>query len=277
MCADRRGSRPNSVFGPATTEESLMDLATLIGLIFGMMVILGSIMVGGSLGTFINIPSVLVVFAGTAAATLIKFSLSDCIYALKRGVGMAFFDTGSNPRELVEQIKTLADKARKEGLLVLEDEPVDNVFFKKGIQLCVDGQTPEFVRKVLSSEMDLSIERDELGERIYRGIGEAAPAFGMIGTLIGLVQMLANMSDPASIGPAMAVALLTTLYGAVIANLFANPLADKLQMRYMYDRLTRSLILEGVLSIAEGESPHVIGEYLSTFLQDGEPQAAPSS
>lgn len=244
-----------------------MDLATLLGLIAGTIVVLASILVGGSLTTFINVPSLLIVFAGTASATLIKFSVADCVYALKRGLSMAFFESGGNTRDLVEQIKTLADKARKEGLLVLEEEPVDNVFFKKGIQLCVDGQAPEFVRKVLLSEMDQSIERDELGERIYRGIGEAAPAFGMIGTLIGLVQMLANMSDPSSIGPSMAVALLTTLYGAVIANLVANPLADKLQMRYMYDRLTRSLILEGVLSIAEGESPHVIGEYLETFLQ----------
>jgi len=249
-----------------------MDLATVIGLGVGMTVIVAAIMVGGPFGLFVNVPSLLIVFAGTAAATFMKFSIADCIYAFKRGLGMAFFDEGGNPRALVEQIKSMADKARKEGLLVLEEEPIDNVFFKKGIQLCVDGQAPDFVRKVLSSEMDLSIERDELGERIFRGIGESAPAFGMIGTLIGLVQMLANMSDPSSIGPSMAVALLTTLYGAVFANLIANPLADKLQMRYMYDRLTRSLIIEGVLSIAEGESPHVIEEYLGTFLHDGQAQ-----
>ena len=162
----------------------------------------------------------------------------------------------------------MASKVRKDGLLSLEDEPVNNVFFKKGIQLCVDGQSPEFVKKVLDNEMDRSIERHELGERIFRAIGDAAPAFGMIGTLVGLVQMLANMSDPSSIGPAMAVALLTTLYGALFANLIAMPIADKLQMRYMYDRKTKSLIVEGVLGIAQGESPHVIDEILVTYLQE---------
>jgi chemotaxis protein MotA len=126
--------------------------------------------------------------------------------------------------------------------------------------------------------MDYSIERMELGERIFRGIGEAAPAFGMIGTLVGLVQMLANMSDPSSIGPAMAVALLTTLYGALFANLIANPIADKLGIRYQYDRKTKQLIIEGVLGIAQGESPHVLEEVLAAYLQGapGNAEAAPA-
>lgn len=244
-----------------------MDLATLGGLIFGMIVILMAILVGGDLGIFFNIPGLLVVLGGTIAATLIKFSLADCLYAIKLGSKQAFVDESANPRELVSKIKDLANKARKDGLLALEDEPVNNEFFQKGIQLCVDGQAPEFVKKVLDNEMDYSIERMELGERIFRGIGDAAPAFGMIGTLVGLVQMLANMSDPSSIGPAMAVALLTTLYGALFANLIANPIADKLGIRYLYDRKTKQLIIEGVIGIAQGESPHVIEEMLGTYLQ----------
>ena len=245
-----------------------MDLATLIGMIFGTIVILAAILVGGDFGTFINIPSLLVVLGGTIAATLAKFSLADCIYAFKVGLKQAFVDESVNPRELIEKIKDMASKARKDGLLALEEEEIPNVFLKKGVNLCVDGQPPEFVQKVLENEMGYSIERMELGEKIFRAIGDAAPAFGMIGTLVGLVQMLANMSDPSSIGPAMAVALLTTLYGALFANLFALPIADKLLIRYMYDRKTKRLITEGVMGIAQGESPHVIDEILGTYNQE---------
>ncbi|MDJ0927803.1 MAG: MotA/TolQ/ExbB proton channel family protein [Gammaproteobacteria bacterium] len=245
-----------------------MDLATLIGIIAGTLVIFLAILVGGDVSIFVNIPSLLVVIGGTVAATLAKFSIGDCLYAFKSGLKQAFMDESAVPRELVERIKDLANKARKDGLLALEEEDVGNVFFQKGIQLCVDGQQPEFVQKVLENEMDESIQRMELGERIFRSIGDAAPAFGMIGTLVGLVQMLANMSDPSSIGPAMAVALLTTLYGALFANLLAIPIADKLQIRYQYDRQTKRLIIEGVIGIAQGESPHVIDEILGTYLQD---------
>lgn len=255
-----------------------MDLATLIGFIAGSVIILAAIVLGGDPSIFVNIPSVLVVVGGTAAATFMKFSMADCIYALKTGVGMAFKDESTNPTELMEKIKHMANLARKDGLLALEDEPVSNEFFKKGIQLCVDGQQPDFVKRVLENEMEKSIERLELGEQIYRGIGDSAPAFGMIGTLVGLVQMLANMSDAAAIGPSMAVALLTTLYGAVIANLIAIPIAEKLGRRYHYDRLTKSLVIEGVIGIAQGESPHVLEEILRTYMQSGQlPDAAPAA
>jgi chemotaxis protein MotA len=237
-------------------------------MIFGTIVILAAILVGGDFSTFVNVPSLLVVLGGTIAATLAKFSLADCIYAFKVGLRQAFVDESINPRELIEKIKDMASKARKDGLLALEEEEIPNVFLKKGVNLCVDGQPPEFVQKVLENEMDYSIERMELGEKIFRAIGEAAPAFGMIGTLVGLVQMLANMSDPSSIGPAMAVALLTTLYGALFANLFALPIADKLLLRYKYDRKTKRLITEGVMGIAQGESPHVIDEILGTYNQE---------
>ncbi len=198
-----------------------------------------------------------------------KYSLSDCVFALKLGAKQAFVDESTDPIALVEQIKDMANKARKDGLLALEEEEFTNVFLEKGVQLCVDGQQPEVVQKILAAQMENSIQRMRLGSRIFSGIGDAAPAFGMIGTLVGLVQMLANMSDPSSIGPSMAVALLTTLYGAVIANLIAIPIADKLNLRYQYDRKTKSLIIEGVTGIALGESPHVIDEILTTYLTEG--------
>ncbi len=254
-----------------------MDLATLIGMVFGTIVIFLAIITGGDFSTFVNVPGLLVVLGGTIASTLIKFSLSDCLFALKLGIKQAFVDESADPRELVEQIKSMANKARKDGLLALEDEDFTNVFLKKGIQLCVDGQQPEFVQKILAAEMENSIQRMQLGSRIYTAIGDAAPAFGMIGTLVGLVQMLANMSDPSSIGPSMAVALLTTLYGALLANLIALPIADKLGLRYQYDRKTKTLIIEGVLGIAQGESPHVIDEVLTTYLTEsggGDPEPA---
>jgi len=255
-----------------------MDLATLTGLIFGTIVIVAAMLLGGDFSTFVNVPGLLVVFGGTIAGTLIKFSLSDCIYALKLGARQAFVDESSDPRELVEQIKEMAKKARKDGLLALEEETFSNIFLEKGVQLCVNGQQPEMVQKILGNEMDNSIQRMALGSKIFRGIGDAAPAFGMIGTLVGLVQMLANMTDPQSIGPAMAVALLTTLYGALIANLIALPIADKLNLRHQYDRKTKSLIIEGVLGIAQGENPHVLDEILTTYL-DGAAgdEAAPST
>jgi chemotaxis protein MotA len=250
-----------------------MDLATLIGMVFGVIVIVLAILTGGDFSTFVNVPGLLVVFGGTIAATLIKFSLSDCLFALTVGMKQAFVNDSSNQQEVVEQIKQMANKARKDGLLALEDEDFTNVFLQKGVQLCVDGQQPEHVQKILSAEMENSIQRMQLGSRIYSGIGDAAPAFGMIGTLVGLVQMLANMSDPSSIGPSMAVALLTTLYGAFIANLIAIPIAEKLQLRYQHVRKTKSLIIEGVLGIANGESPHVIDEILTTYLTESSTDA----
>ncbi|MDH3977198.1 MAG: MotA/TolQ/ExbB proton channel family protein [Gammaproteobacteria bacterium] len=246
-----------------------MDLATLIGMVFGTIVIVLAIITGGDFSTFVNVPGLLVVVGGTIASTLVKFSLSDCVFALKLGIKQAFVDESSDPHALVEQIKDMANKARKDGLLALEDEDFTNVFLKKGVTLCVDGQQPELVQKILAAEMENSISRMQLGARIYSGIGDAAPAFGMIGTLVGLVQMLANMSDPSSIGPSMAVALLTTLYGAFIANMIAIPIADKLSLRYHYDRQTKVLIIEGVIGIAQGESPHVIDEILTTYLIGG--------
>ncbi len=253
-----------------------MDLATLIGMLFGTIVIVLAIITGGDFSTFVNVPGLLVVFGGTIAATLIKFSLSDCLFAFKIGLKQAFVDQSVDPQQLIEQIKDMANKARKDGLLALEDENFTNVFLKKGVQLCVDGQQPEIVSKVLSTEMEFSIQRMKLGSRIFGGIGDAAPAFGMVGTLVGLVQMLANMSDPSAIGPSMAVALLTTFYGAFIANLIAIPISEKLQLRYQYDRKYKSLIIEGVLGIAQGESPHVIGEVLTTYMDDsaGDDKAA---
>ena len=171
----------------------------------------------------------------------------------------------------------LAETARKSGLLALESHEFKNEFLGKGIRLCVDGHDPEFVKRMLGKDISLAIERHDTGKGIFKSIGDVAPAMGMIGTLIGLVQMLSNMDDPKSIGPAMAVALLTTLYGAIIANAFALPLADKLGFRSTEERINKSLILETIAGIQEGLNPRVLGGLLKTYLPGSKRESEESS
>ena len=242
-----------------------MDLATIIGLLGALGVIGSAILVGGSAGIFVNVPAVLIVMGGTVMASLIKFPLGQFLGAFKVA-GRAFRYKSEDPKALIDQTVELAQVARKEGLLALESYEVENPFLQRGIQLVADGHEPDLVKKVLGQEIDLEIDRNAQGENVFRAIGDVAPAMGMIGTLIGLVQMLSNMDDPKKIGPAMAVALLTTLYGAVIANAVALPMADKLANRNSEERLNKTLILEGLLSIQEGLNPRVIGELLKTYL-----------
>ncbi|MGM0577158.1 MAG: flagellar motor protein PomA [Myxococcota bacterium] len=246
-----------------------MDLATLIGLIGGIGVLIAAVLTGGSGTLFVNVPSILIVFGGTIAATLIRFPLKQCFRAFKVAL-KAFRYKAEKPLDLVKQSVELAGVVRREGLLALENQEVDNDFFGKGLRLCVDGLEPEFVRKVLTEEMEQTVERHESGQSIFKAVGEASPAMGMIGTLIGLVQMLATMDDPKSIGPAMAVALLTTLYGAALANLIALPIADKLALRSEEEALNKSLIIEAVGSIQEGRNPRVMEELLMSYLPGSE-------
>lgn len=245
-----------------------MDLATLIGLVCGLLIIVAAMVVGSSIGIFFNLPGILIVFGGTAAATLMKFPLADFVYALKVGVKLSFKADSNEPGELIKRIMDLADKARKGGLLVLEEEQIDNTFLKRGVQLGVDGYDPELVKKLLQNEMDYAVDRQQLSEQIFRGMGDAAPAFGMVGTLVGLVQMLSNMSDPSSIGPSMAVALLTTLYGAIIANLFCIPIADKIAIRNGEVMKVKGLLIAGVGGILDGDSPRIIEDVMSSYLAD---------
>lgn len=242
-----------------------MDIATVIGLVFGSAILLSAIILGGSAILFVNIPSMLIVVGGTFATAFIRFSMADVINSIK--VVLNTFSTKmSVPQEVIQEIVNLANIARKNGLIVLEQQPINDPFLKKAIMYCVDGHEAEFIEEVLKKEVSLTVERHEVGQGLFKGMGDSAPAFGMIGTLVGLVQMLASMEDPASIGPAMAVALLTTLYGAVLANLFFIPLAEKLSLRSQEEERNRKLIIEGVLGILKGLNPRVMSEFLETFL-----------
>ena len=245
-----------------------MDVTTVLGLIIGVIVVTLAILTGSDLWIFLNLPGFLIVVGGTFAATLIKFPLSGMFVAFTVGVKAAFVNEHDNPRELIDLAIRLTKRARKSGLLSLERVKVANSFFKKGVQLCVDGRDVEFIRKMLTKEMDMAIMRQEVGEKVFTAIGDSAPAFGMFGTLVGLVQMLSTMSDPTSIGRSMAVALLTTLYGVLIAHLVALPISEKLRRKSEQERENRLLIIEGVVQIHDRQNPTVLVELLEAYLPE---------
>lgn len=250
-----------------------MDIATLLGLVGALIVIVGAIFLGGDALSFVNVPSIVVVFGGTFAVTLTRLSLGQFFGSFKVGL-KAVFNKASNARQTIEEAVEIAKLARKEGMLALEGREIEHPFLKKGIELCIDGHPPEVVQEMLGKDINLTIERHDVGVNMFKGIGAAAPAMGMIGTLIGLVQMLSNMEDPKSIGPAMAVALLTTLYGAVIANAFALPIAEKLKLLSNEEKLNKKLVLESVSSIQAGTNPRVMEQLLMTFLPEGKRNTA---
>jgi len=242
-----------------------LDLATLIGLIGGFAVVLTSIMLGGSASTFINVPSLAVVFGGTILVTMMKFSLGEFLGAASIAV-KAFLHKPADPEELIQKSVELAKTARQGGLLALEDAEVPDEFMKNGLGLLIDGHPADVVRSMLTKDKNLTLQRHNDGQSIFKAIGDVGPAMGMIGTLIGLVQMLSNMDDPKQIGPAMAVALLTTLYGAILATMFALPIADKLGLRSREENITKSLVIDALLGIQGGQNPRVIESMLETYL-----------
>ncbi|MEG3640808.1 motility protein A [Magnetococcus sp. PR-3] len=242
-----------------------MDLATVIGIVMGFALILMAIMLGGDLVMFINVPSLLIVIGGTIAAMFIKHKMSDVFGSV--GVVMkAFLVKPQNPEQTIGQLIDMANIARKDGILALEKVKSEDAFLQGAVNHCVDGADPEFLESVLRKDLEYLASRHGRGVAIWEGIGETAPAFGMIGTLIGLVQMLATMDDPSSIGPAMAVALLTTLYGSIFANVVAIPLAVKLQMYSAEEQVVREIIIDGMIGIQKGVNPRMLQEALKAAL-----------
>ncbi len=250
-----------------------MDLATLIGILGAFALIIVTMLMSGDLGMFVNAPSLVIVFGGTLTAVMAKYSLGQFL-AFAKIAGKGFKNNDIDLGDLIDEIVTLADEARKGGLLALEGKEVSSDFLGKGIQLLVDGHEPDVVKSILSKEKTQAEERHKLGAAIFTHMASMAPAMGMIGTLIGLVAMLANMSDPKAIGPAMAVALLTTLYGAVLANGFCEPLADKLVLRAQNDVRLKSLVIDALLAIQNGQNPRVIDSMLRNYLPEGKREVA---
>lgn len=245
-----------------------MDIATIAGIIAGSAVVAVAILIGGDVGTFVNIPSILIVVGGGFAATVIRFPLKNVFQALALGGKVAFTHKHSDPKNMIDEIAELAEKVRREGPLALDNMEINDPFLSKGAQYVADGYDPEFIQEALELERDQILERLDEGQRIYKAIGDAAPAFGMIGTIVGLVQMLSNMEDPSTIGPAMAVALLTTLYGAVIANLIALPISDKLSTKGKITEVNATLTIDGVMQLAAGKNPNLIREMLVAYLPE---------
>jgi chemotaxis protein MotA len=242
-----------------------LDLATLVGLVGTLVVLATAIVLGGSVASFVDSASLVLVVGGTLLVTLMKFSFPQFLNAAKVAF-KAFTYRVPEPETLIDASILLAHQARTSGLLALEDADVPDEFFRKALNLVIDGHDPEVVRSILTKDLDLTLRRHREGQAIFKAIGDAAPAMGMIGTLIGLVQMLGTMSDPKQIAPAMALALLTTLYGAMIANVIAIPIADKLAMRSTDERLAKSLMIDAVMSIQDGQHPRVMQDLLKNYL-----------
>ncbi len=254
-----------------------MDIATLIGLVFGVGIIVGAIVTGGDISTFVNAPGLMIVVGGTLAATLIKFRLKDVLTSFAMGIKTAFKDTSSDPREIYELVLEMGTASRKTGPLALEAFTIPNELLKDGVRLIVDGHKIEDIRNIVLNEINQTFLVQEKSEAMFRGIGESAPAFGMLGTLVGLVQMLAKLDDPASIGPAMAVAMLTTFYGALIANLVALPIADKLARKTRDDQAVQDLIIESISMIYLRQNRQVMAETLAAHLPSGHVPATADS
>ncbi len=243
-----------------------MDLATLGGMIAGFGLIIAAMLLGGGVGQFGDTQSALIVVGGAVATTLMRFSLKGVGSALMLGTKMAFTGKDISARAMLDEITELSETMRKNGPLGLEEVQIDDPFLKKGIQYIADGYEDTFIRDSLERERDQNLTRLAEGQRFYKALTDSAPAFGMIGTLIGLVAMLGNMEDPSKIGPSMAIALLTTLYGAVIANVICQPVADKLDAKFLIEETNQSLVIDGVVQIRNNTSPDLIKESLAAYL-----------
>ncbi len=246
-----------------------MDIATIIGLVGGTVLVCLAIVTGGDVAIFFNIPGLLIVVGGTVATCFIKFTMVEVINSVRVAM-KAFTAKIEPPEQIMEKMVAIAKVAKERGLMALENEKPDDEFAAKAFQFLADGFDEEQIKDLLKKDINLTVQRHTTGQSVFKGMGASAPAFGMIGTLIGLVQMLANMSNPQSIGPAMAVALLTTLYGALLANLVFLPLADKLALRSQQELITKNLILDAALGIARGLSGMVFQETLKIHLSPKE-------
>lgn len=244
-----------------------MDIASLIGVVVGTTCLIASILMSAQLSAYIDIPSIFIVLGGTAAALCIATPMDKVKQGLM-SAKFAFSHKKTSPQELINEINEIALQARKEGLLALEDiaKNTQDEFLKKGIMLIVDGTDPELARDIMETELSFMQSRHEENQGFWATVAEMAPGWGMIGTLIGLIAMLGSMEDSSSIGPSMAVALITTLYGSVIANYIATPIGIKLKIKSAEELLIKQLMIEGVLSIQAGENPRVIEEKLKAFI-----------
>ncbi len=248
-----------------------MDIATILGILSGIGLVIWSITQNSGLNIFINVPSAAIVIGGTFAATFVAYPMSDVL----RVFGIAqrvFLYKSPDPKSLIATMVKLAELAKRNGILAIEQE-IKNIkddFVKKGLMLIVDGVDERTIDNLMQIEIVNTVQRHKVGWEIFGEMAKYAPAFGMVGTLIGLVQMLADLNDPKSIGPKMAVALITTFYGSITANLFFAPMSVKLKRRSHQESIVMNLIIEGLRSIRQGENPKLMESKLKKFLSKEE-------
>jgi chemotaxis protein MotA len=244
-----------------------MDLNTIIGVVLAFALIGMAIVLGGSPQAYVDIPSVLIVVGGTVAATMAAFPMA-AVLKLPAVFKKTIQGGAGSPKELIDQMVQFAEVARRDGILALEGmtEEMKDDLLVLGIKMAVDGTDPELIEDIMEADIENTSVRHGVGKGLLDSMGRYAPAFGMIGTLIGLIAMLANMEDPSAIGAGMAAALLTTMYGAILANVLFLPLADKLKIKHDEEMLIKTIIVKGVMSIQSGDNPRVVEQKLLTFL-----------
>lgn len=246
-----------------------MDIVTLLGLAVGLSLIFGAIVIGGAVDVFINVPGMMIVVGGTLASIMVAFPFEEVIQAFTAAFKM-FVQRKTKVRDVVNIMVKVAEISRREGLVALENVQTENMVLKKSCQLIADNADPALIRTTLSIEISSMRRRHQVGQDVFKRLAGLAPAFGMMGTLIGLVQMLSLLDDPKAVGPAMAVALLTTFYGSAMATLIFIPMAAKLKARTLQEQLHLEVIFEGAKSILENNNPRLVYEKLSSFLAPSE-------
>ncbi|RQD72968.1 motility protein A [Desulfonatronospira sp. MSAO_Bac3] len=244
-----------------------MDISTVLGIVIAFGLFITAITLGGSPAVFINFPAALIVLGGTIGATMVNYPLGH-VLGLVGVIKHAFMKKVEDPASITEQFIQYANKARREGILSLEPviKEVDDPYLKKGLQLTVDGMEPQTIQEIMETEISHIEDRHQTGADILGAMGAFAPAMGMIGTIIGLVLMLQDLDDPAAIGPAMAIALITTFYGVILANVLFVPMSGKLKTRSKEEILVKEMMLEGILCISKGENPRIIEEKFNSYL-----------
>src|SRR6202162_3567214 len=272
---------PSRMAGRSRTRwSSPMDIMTSVGLVSGILVVTVMVLMGGDLHMFVSEHAVIIIFGGSIAATMIRFPLSAILHGLPLGAKFAFTMSRLSARDLVDELARIAEIARKRGRVGREKVETDEPFLAKGIRYVADGYDLEFIRDNLERDRDNFLMHLDEGGKIYRAIGDCTPAFGMVGTLIGMLQMFATITAPSNLGPFMATALLATLYGAVIATLFCLPIADKLHGKLLDEETNRTLIIDGILMILNPKSRPLAREMLLASLpenprhEEGEPVPA---
>lgn len=246
-----------------------MDFATGAGIFGAIAVVVSLIMLdGGNFGAYVSEHAAVIIFGGSTAATMMRFPFSVIMHGVPMGMRFAFTMRALEPRTLIEEITRIADIVRKNGPMALETVEVEDPFLAQGIRYIADGYDREFIKDALEKDRDSFLMRLDEGSKVYRAVGDCAPAMGMIGTIIGMVSMFAHMEDPSKLGPAMAVALLATLYGAVLSNMICLPIADKLHIKLEEEEVSRTIIIDGLLQIRDAKSPNVIKEMLISYLPE---------